>query len=103
MAQFTRSRDQCLVCKKVRPAASQNVQHLPWRSPGDRPQATGASFFRALERELSVLPPRLAPVYHRTMTPEASEKETTDADEAYAWFPELQPTQYCDDWLQESP
>jgi hypothetical protein len=27
------------------------------------------------------------------------EKETTDADEAYARFPELQPTKYRDGWL----
>ncbi len=31
------------------------------------------------------------------------ENETTDADEAYARFPELQPTQYRDDWLPDSP
>jgi len=27
------------------------------------------------------------------------EKETTNADEAYARFPELQPTEYRDGWL----
>jgi hypothetical protein len=27
------------------------------------------------------------------------EKETTDADEVYARFPELQPTEYRDGWL----
>ena len=31
------------------------------------------------------------------------EKETTDADEAYARFPELQPTRYRDNWLPDSP
>ena len=33
------------VRKKGGLAASQKAQHLPWQSPGDRPQATGASFF----------------------------------------------------------
>src|SRR6186997_2945307 len=31
-------------CKKAKLAASQRMQHLPWRSPGDRPQASGAFF-----------------------------------------------------------
>jgi hypothetical protein len=52
-------------CKKAKLAASQTVQHLPWRSPGDRPQATGASFFssrftrRGLRRAARI--PRLVP------------------------------------------
>jgi uncharacterized cupin superfamily protein len=31
------------------------------------------------------------------------DEETTDADEAYARFPELQPTQYRDGWLPDNP
>src|SRR6476619_3096506 len=34
--------------KKATLAASQRLQHLPWRSPGDRPQASGASFTRSV-------------------------------------------------------
>jgi hypothetical protein len=30
------------------------------------------------------------------------EKETTDANEAYARFPDMQPTQYRDGWLPSS-
>ena len=38
--------------KKVKAAASQPGKHLPWSSPGDRPQASGARFFSALAQGL---------------------------------------------------
>ena len=38
--------------KKVKAAASQTGKHLPWSSPGDRPQATGARFSFALAQGL---------------------------------------------------
>jgi hypothetical protein len=61
-AQFTRSRDlgrllpvpksrsRWIARKKVKAPASQNMLHLPWRSPGDRPQVTGAHFLSGRPR-----------------------------------------------------